>query len=85
MLVDGFCFGCRTLRGERSGDESVGHQLEPWRALSRCGSGASTRRPAYIGIKGQGKKIADRLGVKHIAVSITHTAEQAFAQLIFES
>jgi hypothetical protein len=56
MLVDGFCFGCRTLRGERSGDESVGHRLEPWRALSRCGSGASTRRPAYIGIKGQGKE-----------------------------
>jgi len=34
---------------------------------------------------GKAKKIADRLSVKHIAVSITHTAEQAFAQLIFES
>jgi holo-[acyl-carrier protein] synthase len=38
-----------------------------------------------LALKGKAKKIADRLGVKHIAVSITHTAEQAFAQLIFES
>lgn len=36
-------------------------------------------------LKGEAKNIADRLGVKHIAVSITHTAEQAFAQVIFES
>jgi len=36
-------------------------------------------------LKGEAKNIADRLGVKHIAVSITHTAEQALAQVIFES
>jgi holo-[acyl-carrier protein] synthase len=41
-------------------------------------------RPTLI-IKGEAKKIADRLGVKSIAISITHTAEQALAQVIFES
>ncbi|HEX3544763.1 MAG TPA: holo-ACP synthase [Candidatus Acidoferrum sp.] len=35
-------------------------------------------------IKGEAAKIAARLGVKNIAVSITHTAEQALAQVIFE-
>ena len=37
-----------------------------------------------LALKGEAKKIADAMGVKHIAVSITHTAEQAFAQVIFE-
>jgi holo-[acyl-carrier protein] synthase len=37
-----------------------------------------------VALKGEAKKIADRMGVKNIAVSITHTAEQAFAQVIFE-
>jgi holo-[acyl-carrier protein] synthase len=37
-----------------------------------------------LALKGVAKKIADELGVKHIAVSITHTAEQALAQVIFE-
>jgi holo-[acyl-carrier protein] synthase len=37
-----------------------------------------------LALKGAAKKIADGLGVKHIAVSITHTAEQALAQVIFE-
>jgi holo-[acyl-carrier protein] synthase len=37
-----------------------------------------------LSLKGQAKKIADGLGVQNIAVSITHTAEQAFAQVIFE-
>jgi len=36
-------------------------------------------------LKGEARKIADRLGVKHVAVSITHTVEQAIAQVIFES
>jgi phosphopantetheinyl transferase (holo-ACP synthase) len=31
------------------------------------------------------RHVADRLNVKNIVVSITHTAEQAFAQIIFES
>jgi holo-[acyl-carrier protein] synthase len=37
-----------------------------------------------LSIKGEARKIADRLGVKNIAISITHTAEQAIAQVIFE-
>jgi holo-[acyl-carrier protein] synthase len=35
-------------------------------------------------LKGEAKKIADALGVKTIAISITHTSEQAIAQVIFE-
>jgi holo-[acyl-carrier protein] synthase len=37
-----------------------------------------------LALKGEAKKIADALGVKNIALSITHTAEQAFAEVIFE-
>ena len=37
-----------------------------------------------LALKGEAKNIADRLGVKNIAVSITHTKEQAIAQVIFE-
>lgn len=40
-------------------------------------------RPTLV-IQGKAGKIAARLGVKNIAVSITHTAEQAWAQVIFE-
>ena len=40
-------------------------------------------RPTLV-LKGEAKQIAERMGVKHIAVSITHTAEQAIAQVIFE-
>ena len=36
-------------------------------------------------LRGEAKKIADKLGVKHIAVTITHTANQALAQVIFEA
>jgi len=35
-------------------------------------------------LHGEARKIADALGVKNIAISITHTSEQAFAQVIFE-
>lgn len=38
-----------------------------------------------LSLKGEARKIAEKMGVKNIAVSITHTAEQAFAQVIFES
>ncbi len=37
-----------------------------------------------LALKGEAKKIADALGVKNIAVSITHTSELALAQVIFE-
>ena len=37
-----------------------------------------------LALKGEAKKIADGLGVKNIAESIKHTAEQALAQEIFE-
>ena len=33
----------------------------------------------------EARKIADKLGVKNIAISITHTSKQAMAQVIFES
>jgi len=36
-------------------------------------------------LAGEAAHIADRLNVKNIVVSITHTADQAFAQVIFES
>jgi holo-[acyl-carrier protein] synthase len=35
-------------------------------------------------LHGAARTIADELGVKHIALSITHTAAQALAQVIFE-
>ncbi len=35
-------------------------------------------------LQGEAKKIAGKLGVKHIAVTITHTASQALALVIFE-
>jgi holo-[acyl-carrier protein] synthase len=41
-------------------------------------------RPTLM-LKGEAKKIADGLGVKNIALSMTHTAEQAIAQVIFEA
>lgn len=38
-----------------------------------------------LALKGEAGKIAERMGVKNIALSITHTAEQALAQVIFET
>ena len=38
-----------------------------------------------VKLHGEAGKIADDLGVKNIALSITHTADQAFAQVIFEN
>jgi holo-[acyl-carrier protein] synthase len=40
-------------------------------------------RPA-LAITGEAAKIAQQLGVKSVALSITHTAAQALAQVIFE-
>lgn len=37
-----------------------------------------------VKLHGEAGKIADGLGVKNIALSISHTADQAFAQVIFE-
>jgi holo-[acyl-carrier protein] synthase len=37
-----------------------------------------------IRLDGEARKIADELGVKRIALSITHTEAQALAQVIFE-
>ncbi len=34
---------------------------------------------------GEARKIGEKLGVKNIALSITHTASQAYAQVIFEN
>ncbi len=41
-------------------------------------------RPAMV-LHGEAKKIAERMGVKHISMSMTHTSTQAFAQVIFEA
>jgi holo-[acyl-carrier protein] synthase len=38
-----------------------------------------------IKLAGEAANVAARMGVKNIALSITHTADQAFAQVIFES
>ena len=38
-----------------------------------------------VKLHGEAGKIADALGVKNIALSITHTADEAFAQVIFEN
>ena len=38
-----------------------------------------------LALTGEAAKIAAQLGVKHIALSITHTENQALAQVIFES
>jgi holo-[acyl-carrier protein] synthase len=38
-----------------------------------------------IKLAGEAVNVAERLGVKHISLSITHTADQALAQVIFES
>jgi holo-[acyl-carrier protein] synthase len=38
-----------------------------------------------LALHGTAQKIAAQLGVKHIAMSITHTETQALAQVIFES
>jgi holo-[acyl-carrier protein] synthase len=38
-----------------------------------------------MAISGQARKIAERLGVNRIVLSITHTEAQALAQVIFES
>jgi holo-[acyl-carrier protein] synthase len=38
-----------------------------------------------LALAGEAGKIAAQLGVKNIALSITHTESQALAQVIFES
>ena len=38
-----------------------------------------------LALEGEARKIGEKLGVKSIALSITHTASQAYAQVIFES
>jgi holo-[acyl-carrier protein] synthase len=36
-------------------------------------------------LSGEAARIAERMGVRHVALSLTHTAQQAFAQVILES
>jgi holo-[acyl-carrier protein] synthase len=38
-----------------------------------------------LSLNGEARKIADALGVKNISITITHTADQAIAQVIFEN
>jgi holo-[acyl-carrier protein] synthase len=42
------------------------------------------RRPT-LELKGEARKIADKLGVKNIVISMSHTPKQAMAQVIFEN
>jgi holo-[acyl-carrier protein] synthase len=47
-----------------------------------------TREPGgkpTLALSGVAREIADRLGVKHIAMTITHSGNLALAQVIFES
>ncbi len=37
-----------------------------------------------LALEGEAGKIAQQIGVKHVALSITHTETQALAQVIFE-
>jgi holo-[acyl-carrier protein] synthase len=37
-----------------------------------------------LALMGEAKKIAERMGVKNMAITITHTEKQALAQVIFE-
>src|SRR6266513_1808715 len=37
-----------------------------------------------VSLQGEAAKVASALGVERVALSITHTAAQAFAQVIFE-
>jgi holo-[acyl-carrier protein] synthase len=41
-------------------------------------------RPTLV-LSGEAGKIAERMGVRHVALSLTHTAQQAFAQVILEN
>ena len=59
-----------------------------WRAGVRWQDLEVVRHPSgrpTLELKGEARKIADQMGVKNIVMSITHTAEQAMAQVIFES
>jgi holo-[acyl-carrier protein] synthase len=38
-----------------------------------------------IALHGEAKRIAEKMGVRHIALSITHTESEALAQVIFEN
>jgi len=53
-----------------------------WRDLEVVREKSGRPRMAH---SGEARKIAERLGVKRIALSITHTQTQALAQVIFES
>src|ERR1022692_2316347 len=41
-------------------------------------------RPTLV-FSGEAAKIAERMGVRHVALSLTHTAQQALAQVILEN
>ena len=45
----------------------------------------AAKEAAMKALAGEAGKIAAQLGVKNIALSITHTESQALAQVIFES
>jgi phosphopantetheinyl transferase (holo-ACP synthase) len=59
--------------------------LEPRRALARLRSGPPARRSTDHNFSRQSREFAAKLGVKNAALSLSHTSEQAIAQVILES
>jgi len=53
-------------------------------AVGGFGGGAGIERRPTLALAGEAGRIAAELGVKNIALSITHTESQALAQVIFE-
>ena len=53
-----------------------------WRDIEVCRQAGS--RPTVV-FQGKAAEFAARLGAKHVALSLSHTAEQAIAQVILEN
>ncbi|OLE85583.1 MAG: holo-[acyl-carrier-protein] synthase [Acidobacteria bacterium 13_1_20CM_2_60_10] len=59
-----------------------------WRSGIRWQDIEVVREPSgrpTLALSGAARALADKLGVKRISLSITHTAQQALAQVIFEA
>ena len=59
-----------------------------WRGGIRWQDIEVVREPSgrpTLALRGVAREVAEKLGVKRISLSITHTAQQALAQVIFEA
>ena len=59
--------------------------MESRRPLARYRSGAPKGQRPTMQFHGEAAAIAAKLGTKNIALSITHTSEQALAHVILEN